>query len=176
MIAERHIETLERIPVARLLLLVITISVLHVSLLSRIVIFDTRPNTFLLLGIVGAVWLGARSGAMLGFFAGLFADIFGYGELGVWAMIIGLVGFIVGYSHDQAFSLTRERVPIVLVAGATAVGQIAFLGLDAIVRDVPLPDPIRLLIVLGVTMGMHVVLAIPLRLLVQFSVPLGSRR
>jgi cell shape-determining protein MreD len=159
-----------------LLFLSITVAVLHVAFLSRIVIFDTRPMTLLLLGIVGAVWLGARSGAMLGFIAGLFADVFGYGELGVWAMIIGLIGFVIGYSHDQAFSLTRERVPVLLVAGATVVGQLAFLGLDAIVRDVPLPDPLRLLIVLGVTVAMHIVLTFPMRLLIQFAVPLGSRR
>jgi rod shape-determining protein MreD len=176
MIAERRIDSPERVPVARLLLLCVTVTVLHVAFLARLVVFQNRPETMLLLGIVGGVWLGAKSGAILGWMCGLSADIIGFGDLGAWALIVGLTAYIIGYSHDQAFSLTRERVPILLVAGATVVAQLSYLAVTGIVSDKPMPAPLSIGITLLVTVGLHVVLTIPLRWLVQHSVPLGSQR
>jgi cell shape-determining protein MreD len=176
MAGERRVDTLERIPLARLLLLSLTITVFHVAFLSRMVLFNVRPETLLLLSIVGAVWMGARSGAVLGFIAGLFNDILGHGALGLWPLILGLMGFMIGYSHDQAFSMTRERVPFGLVAGGTIFGTFAFMGLSSIVTDAPSPDPKRIGFIVLFSVLWSLLLTIPMRFIVHFSVPLGSRR
>jgi rod shape-determining protein MreD len=166
----------DRIPLIRLVLLTFFVGILHVAFVSQITFRDVRPETLMLLGIVAPIRLGARSGAVLGFLAGLLTDTIGHGALGTWALILGLIGFLIGYSHDQAFSLTRERVPVLLVIGATIVAVGSFIAVSSLTTEDRSPSPQRLAETVTLLCIYHSVLAFPMRTLVRVAVPLSAKR
>jgi rod shape-determining protein MreD len=172
----KRLQSSDRIPLIRLVLLTFLVGLLHVGFLSQITFRDVRPETLMLLGIVAPIRLGARSGAVIGFLAGLLTDTIGHGALGTWALILGLIGFLIGYSHDQAFSLTRERVPVLLVIGATIVAVGSFIAVSSVTTEDRSPSPRRLAETVALLCVYHSVLAFPMRTLVRIAVPLRSRR
>jgi rod shape-determining protein MreD len=171
-----RLQSNDRIPLLRLIMLTFVVGFLHVAFVSLITFRDVRPETLMLLAIVAPIRLGARSGAVIGFLAGLLTDTIGHGALGTWALIFGLMGFLIGYSHDQAFSLTRERVPLLLVVGATIAAVGSFLAVSAVTTDDRSPSPRRLAETVVLLCIYHAVLAFPMRTLVRIAIPLGSRR
>jgi cell shape-determining protein MreD len=170
-IAERA-GVLEKVPLARGLVLALSVAMLHVGFVSRIVVFDARPEPLLLLGLVAGLHLGAESGAAVGFLAGMFADVIGYGPLGPWALVVGLFGFAAGAARDAAFPAARERRPFLLVFGASALALVAVIGLSFAFADIGLPTASRLAwraFFVGVA---NALLLLPMRALVRAAVPL----
>lgn len=168
--------TPEKIPLARGLLLALSVAMLHVAFLSRVVLFDARLEPLLLLGIVAALQLGAEAGAAIGFLAGLFADILGYGPLGPWTLVVALIGFGVGTARDNAFPAARERRPFVLVAVASAVGMIAAIVVSFVVADVPLPTLTRLLWRTSFVAMSNAVMLLLMRRMVAAAIPTVASR
>jgi rod shape-determining protein MreD len=166
----------ESIPYGRIVLLVLSVAALHVGLLSHLRILDVRPEPLIVVAILGGLYLGSEGGAVLGFSAGLMNDVLGYGVLGPWALVLGLLGFFMGFAQERAFASASERRPFAAVAGGTLVAQIAYLIVAFVVSDQRSAAPLRLVTVLGIVVAGSVVLALPLRYLLRSLLPLGATR
>jgi len=69
---------------------------LHLSLLQSTRIGEIRPDVLLLIGVIGGIVGGPERGAVIGFTAGLVADLFLHTPFGLSALAFSLVGFAVG--------------------------------------------------------------------------------
>ncbi|HET7487640.1 MAG TPA: rod shape-determining protein MreD [Acidimicrobiales bacterium] len=69
---------------------------LHQSLFVSLRIGDVHPQVMLLLAVAAGLLAGPEEGALVGFGAGLLADLFVQTPLGLSALTFALVGFVVG--------------------------------------------------------------------------------
>lgn len=83
----------ERLRVALVLSAALT---LHQSLFVTVRIGDAHPQVMLLAAVVGGLLAGSERGALIGFTAGLLADLFVQTPLGLSALTFALVAFAVG--------------------------------------------------------------------------------
>ncbi len=157
----------EPLPLPRLVLLALSLVVLNTAFLSQMEVFNVRPEPFLLLAVLGGLELGAEHGAAAGFIAGITADVFSNGRLGIWSLVCGLLGFGVGFARDRAFPAARERLPLLIVVGASWIGVISYVGIGYIVDEASIPSPRRIAIVLGVVAFWNVLLSWPMRFVVH---------
>lgn len=80
----------------KVVLLVVLAVVLQTVLISHVSILGVTADLFLILTVIVAVSRGSLEGAVFGFFAGLIADIAYFQLMGVWSLILVLVGYFVG--------------------------------------------------------------------------------
>jgi rod shape-determining protein MreD len=111
------------------LLLVLTV---QKSLLSDIDVRDVRPDALLLLAVCAGLVGGSEVGALVGFAAGLIADLFVQAPLGLSALVFSLVGFAVGSFRS---TLLREIwwIPPATAFVASAGGVLLYGVLGAVV-------------------------------------------
>ena len=93
------------------------------------------PNVLLLVVAALALVLGPVGGAVTGFFAGLATDILPPADhlIGRYALVLCLVGYLVGLFHDEA----RDSVVLGLVAVgvAAAVATLLYGALGGLLSD-----------------------------------------
>lgn len=106
--------------------------VLHITLLSRLRIDDVRPDALLLVGAMAGLVAGAERGAIVGFAAGLLADLFLQTPFGLSALAYSLVGFGVG-SIQSGILRAAWWIPMVTALGASAGGVVLYGILGAMV-------------------------------------------
>jgi cell shape-determining protein MreD len=157
----------QQIPIARLVLLVVTVFVIHSVLFMRFRIAGVGPDLFLVLSLVGGLELGVAGGAALGVFAGLAADMTTYLPIGLWAFVGGFLGFAMGLVRDRAFTGTLQRPPFLLAFLGCFFGTSLYPGLALVVSDVSLPSPLRIIKTVFLTALWGVVLVLPIRSLVR---------
>ena len=150
-------------PIGRLILLALSLVVVDTTLLSQIHVLGVRPLPFLLFAVIGGLELGSNSGTIAGFIAGVTADLFGFGRLGVWALVCGLLGFAVGYARDHAFPAARERLPLLLIIGSSWIGVLSYVGIAYVVDESPIPPVRRVVVALVFVALWNIVLGWPLR-------------
>lgn len=113
--------------------LVLTVTLaLHLTLLSRIRIDNVRPDAMLLIAVVAGLTAGPERGAIVGFFAGLLADVFLQTPLGLSALAYCLVGFAVG-SLQSGILRAAWWIPVLTSVGASAGGVVLYAVLGAMV-------------------------------------------
>lgn len=156
------------VPVARIVLLSVTVLVLHVLLFSRFSLFAVRPEPFLLLTIVGALQLGPSGGAMLGCVAGFSADLLSSLPLGLWLLVCGVIGLAVGSIGVQLTTDRRRAATIASVVGCTVIGLIMYPALAFAVSEQRYPPPLRYITI--------IVLAVLWNLLLMPAFSVASHR
>lgn len=88
---------------------------LQVNFFSWFTIAGVKPNLFVLLVLFIGLFLGGKPGAVLGFIIGLYTDFLFSGNIGVSAMLFGIVG-ISGAALEKRFS--RDSKITILIVGS----------------------------------------------------------
>jgi rod shape-determining protein MreD len=124
-----------------ILAIVITAVVLQTTLFAtdQIRPFDASPDLIILAVIVGVSFLDPGSGIFLGFSAGLLADLLGGSLLGMWAMSLTVVAYLVVRLRDRVSDSIGYRAAGLFVL--TLIGQALFLGMGTLFGQQPLRDP-----------------------------------
>lgn len=129
--------------VLRILALVVVTEIVEVALLVHIDILGAHPSLMILIPIVSGYLMGSSTGAVMGFVAGMTADLFVPTPFGLTALVWICAGYLAGLSAslfsastdgDAAVSSSGTQagaVPVALVcillAGTAQVGY-ALLG------------------------------------------------
>lgn len=154
--------------------LVVTL-VAHVTVLDRIHPEGVRPDALLLLAVAGGVVGGPERGAVLGFLAGLAADLFVQTPFGLTALAFSLVGFAVG-SLQSGILRVSWWMPVATALGASAAGVVLYALLAAVVGETRMMTP-RLALVAGIVALLNAALSLPAVRLVGWALgPSGARR
>lgn len=139
------------------LVLVVTL-ILQATLLAQVRPNGVRPDALLLLGVAGGIVAGAEGGALLGFAAGLVADLFLDTPFGLSAMVFSLVGFAVG-SFQAVVLRAAWWIPVATTLVASAAGVVLYAVLGAIVGQTHMVD-LRLGLVAALVGAMNAVLSL----------------
>lgn len=81
---------------AKALLLIVIATALQVLVVSQVRVLGVTADIFLVLTVIVGLSRGSLEGALFGFFAGVVQDIIYFGPLGVRALVLVLVGYMVG--------------------------------------------------------------------------------
>jgi rod shape-determining protein MreD len=131
--------------------------VVHLTLLSRLRIDNIRPDALLLLAVMAGLVAGPERGAVMGFCAGLLADLFLQTPFGLSALAYCLVGFAIG-SLQSGILRAAWWIPIATALGATVGGTILYALLGAMVGNGEFVSP-RLLEIAAIVGFMNAALA-----------------
>ena len=143
----------------RLTLVLFVALTLHLSLFAGIHIGDAHPQVMLLVAVAGGLLAGSERGALLGFVAGLLADLFVQTPLGLSALTYALVGFSVGTVQSAMIRSSWWIAPFTALVASFA-GVLLYGLLGAIIGQAHFVSP-RLLIVAGWVAIMNSLLAVP---------------
>jgi rod shape-determining protein MreD len=113
---------------------------LHLTVLSRLRIDDIRPDALLLVALMAGLIAGPERGAVVGFCAGLLADLFLQSPFGLSALAYCLVGFAVG-SVQSGILRAAWWIPVVTASGASVAGVVLFAVLGAMVGQPDFVSP-----------------------------------
>jgi rod shape-determining protein MreD len=120
----------------RIALMGVVVVLLQISAVSQVFLFGTNADlTPLMVAAVGLL-CGSLSGAVFGFFVGLFLDTALVQTMGVSSLVLVVAGYGAGRLRELR-DPQAAIVPLVVGAGATAITTIGFgllnylLGLDA---------------------------------------------
>lgn len=131
--------------------------VLHLTLLSRLRIDQVRPDALLLVALMAGLVAGPERGAIVGFCAGLLADLFIQSPFGLSALAYCLVGFGVG-SLQTGILRAAWWIPVATAAAASAAGIVLYGVLGAMVGQPDFVSP-RLAVIAAAVGFMNAALA-----------------
>lgn len=161
----------------RLFIVGFAVVIIQVGVLQQIVIAGAHPDAFLLVAIAAGLVAGPQYGAVVGFVAGLVADLFVITPYGLSALCYVLVAFAVGYTS----LLPGGRAPSVFGVVSTFVasfgGTLLYLGLAILVGQPHLARNQVLDVVFVVSVA-NAVLALPAIFVMRwvFATQAGSSR
>ena len=155
--------------------LVFAVLFLHTTLLGSIHIRHVRPDGLLLLVVLSALVGGQQAGTVMGFVAGLLADLTLQTPFGLSALVLSLVGFSVGMLQSTILRSSWWIPPATAVV-ASAVGVGLFVVLGAVVGQSQLlrPGLAHLGEVAGLVAIMNGVLALPGAAVVRWAFSSGQ--
>ena len=157
-------EALGRVKVPLVVLLVLTI---QMSWLSGLRNAGVHADAMLLLPIAAGIVGGAESGALVGFLAGLAADIFLLTPFGLSALVYCLVGFGVGAVQGNVIRAAWWISPLTAIA-ASAGGVVLYGIVGAVVGQTQLLHA-DLFAIAGWVAVINGLLAIPVVRLMQWA-------
>jgi rod shape-determining protein MreD len=105
--------------------------VLQSILLNHLTIVGAKPDLILLVVVFLGLFKGSTGGAMAGFCGGLIYDLMSSSLLGLNALSLTLVGFLVGLIHGKVYG-ENIVLQVVLAFAATLMSNILFFLLSAI--------------------------------------------
>lgn len=143
--------------VARTALLLFVAYVLQLGLLSDLSLFSVHPEALLMIGVGTAIAWGADRGALVGFAAGLMADLSLSGRFGVTALAWAVSCYGVGLLSEGLARRSRV-VDAVLMGFGGAVGVIGY-GLTAAIFGQPTLGDDNLGVIIGMVAFWNVVLS-----------------
>jgi rod shape-determining protein MreD len=91
------------------------------------------PNLLLILVVSNAYMRGRMTGLVLGFFSGLLIDILFGNVLGVYAMIMLLIGYVAGFTY-KIYSRDDFTLPLLFIAIANFVYQFLYFVFEFLLR------------------------------------------
>lgn len=97
------------------ILMIIVCFVLQSAVFGRLRLAGVSPNVLLILTASCAIMRGRRSGLLMGFFCGLFADIFFGDILGLNALLYMYTGFVCGYFR-KIYYPENMVLPLTIIA------------------------------------------------------------
>lgn len=154
---------------ARITVVLFVVLAVQNTLLDAIRVAGAHPDAMLLLPVAAGYVGGPDRGAGVGFAAGLLADLFLPTTFGLSA----LVGCLLGYGTGLVTrGLVRSSwwLPLIVAAGATAVGLSAYAILGAVLGE---PGVLRADLVPALVVGTPaaVILATPVVRMVGWALP-----
>lgn len=107
----------------------------QLSLLARLRLPGATPDLLLLVVVSLALAYGPGFGMVTGFGAGLAADLVppAAHEVGRWALVLTLVGYLAGAARDEA--RRSAFVPLAVAAAAGAASVLGYAALGALLAD-----------------------------------------
>ena len=113
---------------------------LHQTALADIRLLGVRPDAPLLVAVVAGLAAGPERGAIIGFFAGVLADLFLPSPFGLSALAYSLVGFAIG-SLQTGILRSAWWIPVVTAFTASAAGIVLYALLGATVGETAMVGP-----------------------------------
>lgn len=167
---ERRFDAVAR---SRVLLVLFVAMVVQLSLGASIDLAGVHPDVMLLVAVSAGIVGGEERGAIIGFAAGLLADLFVQAPFGLAALSFTLVGYCTGL-----FRTAILRAPWWLVAGSAAVasaaGEVVYAVIGAVLDQSQMVSD-RLGPLIGVVGGLNGVAALVVVPVMRWAVFPGSR-
>lgn len=111
--------------------------VVQLTVLTRVPLPGATPDLVLVVVVGLAIGYGPRYGAVAGFAAGFGLDVVppAAAEIGRWALVLALVGYVTGLGATR---LRRSILPpVLLVGGAAAAAILGYAAIGVILGDAP---------------------------------------
>ncbi|MFD7442148.1 rod shape-determining protein MreD [Streptomyces sp. NPDC059909] len=117
--------------------LVVVALVVQVSVLSRLHLPGAVPDLLLLVVLALALVYGHVSGALIGFGAGLLADLAPPADhaAGRYALVLCVIGYLAGLVKPETGRLTSATGPMLVVVAAAVGSTLLYAGVGALVGD-----------------------------------------
>ncbi len=117
--------------------LVVVALVVQVSVLARLQLPGSVPDLLLLTVLGLALVYGHTGGALVGFGAGLLADLAPPADhaVGRYALVLCVVGYAAGLTRPENGRHRSATVPMLVVAGAALSSTLLYAGVGALVGD-----------------------------------------
>lgn len=117
--------------------LVVVALVIQVSILARLQLPGAVPDLLLLVVLGLALVYGHVGGALVGFGAGLLADLAPPSDhaVGRYALVLCVVGYAVGLFKPDSGAHRSATVPLMAVFGAAIGSTLLYAGVGALVGD-----------------------------------------
>jgi rod shape-determining protein MreD len=118
-------------------LLVVVALVIQVTVLARLQLPGAVPDLLLLTVLGLAMVYGHVGGALVGFGAGLLADLAPPADhaAGRYALVLCVIGYLAGLAKPENGRLKSATGPMVVVAAAAIVSTLLYAGVGALVGD-----------------------------------------
>lgn len=117
--------------------LIVVALVIQVSVLARLQLPGAVPDLVLLTVLGLALVYGHVGGALIGFGAGLLADLAPPADhaAGRYALVLCVVGYLAGLAKPETGRLRSATAPLVVVVGAAIGSTLLYAGVGALVGD-----------------------------------------
>ncbi|MFH8573097.1 rod shape-determining protein MreD [Streptomyces sp. NPDC017993] len=117
--------------------LVVLALVIQVSILARLQLPGAVPDLMLLVVLGLALVYGHVGGALVGFGAGLLADLAPPSDhaIGRYALVLCVIGYIAGLTRPDNGQHRSATIPLVVVVGAAIGSTLLYAGVGALVGD-----------------------------------------
>lgn len=96
---------------------------LQVNFFSWFTIAGIKPNIFIILVLFISLFAGIKVGVIFGIFMGLFLDVIIGKNIGISAIMLGIIG-VIGAYFDKNFSKESRITIMLMVIGSTCVYEI----------------------------------------------------
>ncbi|MGW2558877.1 rod shape-determining protein MreD [Streptomyces sp. NPDC001514] len=117
--------------------LVVVALVVQVSVLARLHLPGAVPDLLMLVVLALALVYGHVSGALIGFGAGLLADLAPPADhaAGRYALVLCVIGYLAGLVKPETGRLTSATGPMLVVVAAAVGSTLLYAGVGALVGD-----------------------------------------
>jgi rod shape-determining protein MreD len=107
--------------------------VLQSSLYQFISLAGAMPNLLIILVVSNAYMRGRMTGTAVGFFSGLLIDIMFGNVIGLYAMIMMIIGHLIGFAH-KIYSRDDFTLPLIFIAVANFIYQFFYYVFEFLLR------------------------------------------
>ncbi|KPC58945.1 rod shape-determining protein MreD [Streptomyces chattanoogensis] len=117
--------------------LVVVALVIQVSVLARLQLPGAVPDLLLLVVLALALVYGHVGGCLVGFGAGLLADLAPPSDhaIGRYALVLCVIGYVAGLTKPDSGHHRSATVPLIVVIGAAIGSTLMYAGVGALVGD-----------------------------------------
>ncbi|MFD5399014.1 rod shape-determining protein MreD [Streptomyces sp. NPDC127097] len=117
--------------------LVVVALVIQVTILARLQLPGAVPDLLLLVVVGLALVYGHVGGALVGFCAGLLADLAPPSDhaIGRYALVLCVIGYAAGLTKPESGRHRSATLPLIVVLGAAIVSTLMYAGVGALVGD-----------------------------------------
>ncbi|OKI04675.1 rod shape-determining protein MreD [Streptomyces sp. CB02923] len=117
--------------------LVVVALLVQVSVLARLQLPGAVPDLLLLVVLGLALVYGHVSGALVGFGAGLLADLAPPSDhaIGRYALVLCVIGYVAGLTKPDSGQHRSATMPLIVVVGAAIGSTLLYAGVGSLVGD-----------------------------------------
>lgn len=151
-----------------ILLLIISFFIIYflqANFFTWFTIAGVMPNLFIILILFISLFAGMKVGIPFGICTGLFLDIVVGKNIGISAIMYGIIGFIGGY-FDKTFSKESRITIMLMIIGSTCIYEIGYYILQAVELSSHI-QILRFIIILLIEVIYNTILTIILYPLIQ---------